>query len=997
MPNNENLGANFSIDVTDLKAGLSQANRLIRESESEFKSAAAGMDDWTKKEAGLTAKIKSLNQVTDIQQKKVDALQEQYDELIKKGLDPTSKEAVELRTKINNETAALEKNKKQTKDLETKLNEFREEAEKTGKTVDEVAQDIDDMGEEAKNAEGGFTTLRGAIATFAGNALTSLVSKLGEAVTSLASLSQETQEYREDIGKLKTAFESAGKTTESATAAYKELYSVIGEEDRSVEAVNHLAKLVDTEEELALWTGTILPGLWGTFGDSIPIEGLTEAANETAKVGKLTGVLADALNWAGVNEDDFQASLDKCNTEQERSKLITDTLNGLYSEAAELYKKNNKSVIEARKATSDYTDTMADLGEAMEPVNTEITSLKNEFAKKFAPVLKDKIIPSVQKFIKQLKEKGIVETFGKAVGFLAENFVTIAKVTLTAVTVMKTFSAVMAVHKTVTMATTAIKGLTAGVGLATKAQTIWNAVMAANPIGAVITAVGLLAGGIALLVSSNKDASESTDLLTNSQRETVESAKEAAEAYRENKAAADETAASQMANVDYVKNSLLPQLENLVDANGKVKEGEQGRAEFILGELNKALGTEYSQLSDIVDANGKIKNSIYEVIEAKQAQMLLETYENSYREAIEKLTEAEMARATNAQAIAKQKEVIAKQEAENEKYIQSLRDKGWSDYLIQTDTTVLKNGQKLLSEQNYLNELTEAYNESNANLQGYYKDIDNYTVASTLLHQGKTEEAIGYLNKLSAGFFTAEDARAEAAAKGKSTIEEQTEYAKKKLEQQVIDAEVNLQLLEAEYENAQGNMTDEQKKQAEQRIKDARKIADDAKKEYYEVGGNITKGIGEGAEAEKFTLSGAMTRVINSAVEAAKKAAGINSPSRLFRDEVGKFIPAGVSVGIDKGTGGVVKSIKKQVSAIRKAYNIDGIADKLTNVKSDLVTMRNNRKANAQTATGASVPTGNKSFTVNQYNNYSQEHSRYEMWKSEQNTKAALKLMLLGG
>ena len=129
MPNDNNLGASFSIDTTNLKAGLAQANRLIRESESEFKAAAAGMDDWQKSEEGLTKKIKSLNDITAIQQKKVDALQKEYDELIRNGLDPASKEATELRTKINNETAAMEKNKKQAADLENTLANFRSEAE----------------------------------------------------------------------------------------------------------------------------------------------------------------------------------------------------------------------------------------------------------------------------------------------------------------------------------------------------------------------------------------------------------------------------------------------------------------------------------------------------------------------------------------------------------------------------------------------------------------------------------------------------------------------------------------------------------------------------------------------------------------------------------------------------------------------------------------------------------------------------------------------------
>ena len=66
----ETFGANFKIDITQLKAGLTTANKLIRESESEFKKASSGLDDWTKSEDGLTARIKSLNSVVEIQGKR---------------------------------------------------------------------------------------------------------------------------------------------------------------------------------------------------------------------------------------------------------------------------------------------------------------------------------------------------------------------------------------------------------------------------------------------------------------------------------------------------------------------------------------------------------------------------------------------------------------------------------------------------------------------------------------------------------------------------------------------------------------------------------------------------------------------------------------------------------------------------------------------------------------------------------------------------------------
>lgn len=149
-----------------------------------------------------------------------------------------------------------------------------------------------------------------------------------------------TQEYQTAMGKLDTAFTTNGYSSEAALKTYKELQGILGETDQAVVAANHLAILTDNEADLQTWTD-ICTGVFATFGDSLPIEGLTEAANETAKVGQVTGPLADALNWAGVSEDKFNESLAACTDEQERQQLIMDTLNGLYSEASDAYKETN--------------------------------------------------------------------------------------------------------------------------------------------------------------------------------------------------------------------------------------------------------------------------------------------------------------------------------------------------------------------------------------------------------------------------------------------------------------------------------------------------------------------------------------------------------------------------------------------------------------------------------------------------------------------------------
>ena len=232
MANNETLGASFSIDVTDLKAGLAQANRMIRESESEFKAAAAGMDDWSSSQEGLTAKIGSLNRITEVQGAKVAALKSEYDRLIAEGLDPMSKAAVDLRTKINNETAALNKNKAELEKQKTALSNLGKESEETGDATNE-------MGESFKGLK-----VAGKIAVAAVAAVTAACVA---AVGAFLGLAASTREARTNMAMLETAFESAELSAQDAEDTFTELYGILGDDGRATEAAQQLAKISKDE------------------------------------------------------------------------------------------------------------------------------------------------------------------------------------------------------------------------------------------------------------------------------------------------------------------------------------------------------------------------------------------------------------------------------------------------------------------------------------------------------------------------------------------------------------------------------------------------------------------------------------------------------------------------------------------------------------------------------------------------------------------------------
>lgn len=213
----------------------------------------------------------------------------------------------------------------------------------------------------------------------------------------LAKVSENTAEYRKSMAQLTSAFQANGASAEQAKKTYGELFRFMGETDTAVEASNLLSQLTTDEKELAEWTKT-LQGVYATFPDSLPIEGLVESANETARVGKVTGNLADALNWAGVSEDAFNAKLAQTTTLSEREALIRETLSGLYGDAAELYEKNAASILAQNEAQNRLNESLARAGAAAQPLQTSLTNLSATLMEALAPAI-EYIVPYLVMFI----------------------------------------------------------------------------------------------------------------------------------------------------------------------------------------------------------------------------------------------------------------------------------------------------------------------------------------------------------------------------------------------------------------------------------------------------------------------------------------------------------------------------------------------------------------------------------------------------------------------
>lgn len=405
--------------------------------------------------------------------------------------------------------------------------EVSDEARRVKRSAEEAAEGMDRA---ADSAGGRFSNGLAKAKSAAGTAVKGMAA-LGAGATALVgglfALSGASQEYTEDMGKLTTAFGTARDaqgqlkwSTEDAKSTYNDFVGILGETDQAVEASNHLAELCNNQEELSNW-GTIAAGVYAKFGDSLPLEGLTEAANETAKVGQVTGPLADALNWAGESEDEFNQKLAECSSEQERSALITETLTGLYSEAGKQYQDTNADLIAARQAQSDWNGAMAQAGQAVTPITTALMEMGSELLGKAMPYLQqfaDYVsanMPAVQQWLSDTAGKmaeawqnaqpivqPLIEAIKTVFQWFIDNLPLIAPIVAAVAGGFLLFQGVSTIIQGITTALGAFKAITDLVKLA---QMALNIVMMANPFALVALAIVALIAIFVYLWNTNEE------------------------------------------------------------------------------------------------------------------------------------------------------------------------------------------------------------------------------------------------------------------------------------------------------------------------------------------------------------------------------------------------------------------------------------------------------------------------------------------------------------
>lgn len=400
----------ISADAKELKNGLADAERSIKEADSSFKANTANMENWQKSTDGIREKVKQLTNVLEVQRKKeailsverdratekMNKLQQEYDEAVASGnkekkvleqlsyrLEQQKKATSDLTVKYNKQVATTKVTEKELKNYSDTLQQAEEGTIDLEQVTLRAGKAVDKLGDESKDSGSKLDSIKG-VAKGIGAGIAAVGTAAIGGVSAFLALGESTRETRNNMAKIETGFKTAGLTAEQATGTYSKLYGVLGDTGKATEATAMIGQMAKSEEDLANWTD-IATGVYATFGDSLPIENLAEASLETSKTGKITGGLADALNWAGVSEEEFQKQLDACTTEQERQKLITDTLTNSYSAASDQFKETNKDIIAAQEADAALSLAMAELGAIAEPIMTNLKVLATELVGAMQP------------------------------------------------------------------------------------------------------------------------------------------------------------------------------------------------------------------------------------------------------------------------------------------------------------------------------------------------------------------------------------------------------------------------------------------------------------------------------------------------------------------------------------------------------------------------------------------------------------------------------------
>lgn len=824
MARNEESTTKFKVDISDFKKSMQEASRLTKLAQSEFNAATAGMGKWSESVDGVSAKLKQLGTVLTAQKRQLATLETEYARVVKEQ-GAESKGATELMIKINNQTAAIKKTEsemnhysdvldnlqKETLELGDDTVEAGKDAEKgaegftvmKGALADLVASGIKaaikglkDLGKEAVQAYKEFDEGRDKVIKATG--------ATGEAADELIkSYKNVAETVRGDfsalgstLGEINTRMNLTGKALENATVDFTKFAEVTGTD--ATEAVRLVTRAmnnagldlkdyndvldqlaiasqasgisVDTLAESLTKFGAPMRSLGLDTKDSIALfaswekagvntttafQGLRRAVGNWNKEGKnakkeFAKVIKDiksAPNATKAAEKAIEAFGNKAGPE------LAEAIKGgrfEYEKFVDLLQGSEGTVRKTYEQTQDGFDKVE---LALQKGRTKLASALDVVVKKYSPEITRFIDGAV------VKIGELFEALGKGFKFIMDNKDTVLSALAGIATAFVTYKTVT----TITAVVGAFQGLVTAIKAGEGAMAALSATMTASPVGLAAAAIVGLTAALVSYNESQKEAVRAQFNLNNEQKESIENSKALAAEYEEidkRRAESNEAIASEYG---YLKD-LKDEYNSLVDSNGKIKEGYESRADFILNQLAEAMGVERAEIDKTIKKNGKLGKSIDDLMIKQQGKALLDSNQQFYNDAIAGRTEA---LETYQQALT----VVKEREQElawamDEAGVSASQWKDYQEALASNDVTKALEYQKGVGIENLeaIQRAQESYESAAEGLksaEGAYVDmsqtIKNYEGLSVAILEGDAEKIKASMESLTNNFVTADE------------------------------------------------------------------------------------------------------------------------------------------------------------------------------------------------------------------------------------------------
>lgn len=573
----------------------------------------------------------------------------------------------------------------------------------------------------------------------------------------------------------------------------------------------------------------------------------------------------------------------------------------------------------------------------------------------------------------------LIKPFLEVVGKLSENLDSIGPIIIGVVSALKAYEIAVTAAKT--------------------AQALFNGVCDANPY---LLMAGAIAGVIAIAGSyelTQEDEYEEHNKLIDKVNEHCESYKKLGEQ-------AEESMKKGFSDTSYLE-SLKDELDSLIGVNGKVKDGYQGRVDFICKELQDATGIEIKQVDGVIKKYDELSKKIDETIQKKKADIILEALKPQYQEALKNRTSNYLDLEKLEKELQEEKDALnqmtdnvlspnynpverrghQKRIKEIEESIEKLRgtiDESEQDIKSYNElTTLYAQGSYQKMYQTYSNLATGIKNGSKMTLDEAKETLDNLRKAyAQAVNDGNKETAsqiIGQYNQtmseldpniretlLNEGFNYGKvlgDSTADGVNASAPNVNNATEAT---LGNAVIwgtngntrNANVAGSNLGVGIANGFVSATPVLSETMENSIKNsATNAANNSQEKMQEIGENLALGVATGMAKGTATVGQAGAAIINRAIQSGQQAGDIHSPSRKTRDLIGKNLGLGVAEGI----GDEEQTVKNTMSKLINSLTSDDIT-KLYNELSNTIGIENARLT-------TDITMSNNLNTINSINN----------------------------